>query len=605
MATLSPKEQARLVELRSQQHDLFAADPRQRARELTLRGERIDLLTRHVTDLFVIFRGVALDHLRSTAESLRVAQAALADLRRTTLTSDLLPGTGEETWRKMWEAAEAFSAIAYPKSQFPALPRGARCPVCQQEIGNEAEDRLRHLAEYVSSIAQERVRDTERRYEAALSSVAQAVIMRPDLELALNELRSENPALAEEVHQFLQAAERLQKGITEALALGVGFLANGMTQSPEASLQAVASRLRERAEQLQATKPMMTPGDSADIKELEARVSLSQHLQPILDEIERLKRIAAYDQCLADASTQAITRKSTELTKLLVTDQLRAGFHEELERLEFKHLAVEIQAAGGAKGSLFHKLAFTNAPGVAVTHVLSEGESRTLSLASFLTELGTAPNRSAIIFDDPVSSLDEAWRERIARRLVSEATERQVIVFTHDLLFLRFLLDESRRQEVSYVHQYIRRENEVGLCSPDLPWSAMGTNERIGKLRSRWQSADKLFRTARSSYEADARDIFGLLREAWERATTEVLLNDVVERYRHSIETQKVRPLHDITEDDCRALDAGMAECSRWMRGHDRPPADGTPFPEPEALKKRIDDLETWVKCIRKRRQTK
>lgn len=67
---------------------------------------------------------------------------------------------------------------------------------------------------------------------------------------------------------------------------------------------------------------------------------------------------------------------------------------------------------------------FTNAPGVVVTNVLSEGESRALSLAAFLTELSTATNSSAIIFDDLVSSLDHIWREPIARRLVVEAKNR-------------------------------------------------------------------------------------------------------------------------------------------------------------------------------------
>lgn len=602
LATLSEKEQTRLSELLAHQRDLHAADPKQRARELTSRAERVALLSRHVAGLFAIFRGSALDQLRTTAEALRVAQASLDLLRTTVLTPDLLPGTGEETWRKMWEATEAFSAKAYPPSPFPVLASGARCPFCQQEIGSEAEARLRHLAEYVASTAQAQVREAEQRHMAAVYKVTQAVIMRPDIELAVNELRSENMSLAQEVQDFLRNAENIQKGIAEAVAQGVGFLA-GMADSPESALQTAASGFRERAKQLLAEKPTMTPEDAAELKELEARVTLGQHLQVVLDEIERKKRLAAYDQCLGDALTQAITRKSTELTSRLVTDQLRAGFQEELERLEFSHLAVEIQAAGGTKGALFHRLAFSNAPGVAVSHVLSEGESRTLSLASFLTELKTEASPSTIIFDDPVSSLDEAWRERIARRLVSEASARQVIVFTHDLLFLRFLLDEAKRQEVPCAHQYVRRENEVGLCSPDLPWIAMSTKDRIGRLRSRWQSAEKLFRTARGSYEADARDVFGLLREAWERATTEVLLNDVVERYRHRIETQKVRHLHDITEDDYKTLDAGMAECSRWMRGHDRPPADGTPFPEPEALKKRIDDLDNWVKSIWRRRQ--
>jgi len=265
---------------------------------------------------------------------------------------------------------------------------------------------------------------------------------------------------------------------------------------------------------------------------------------------------------------------------------------------------VEIRAAGGARGALFHHLVFTNAPGVVVTDVLSEGESRTLSLTAFLTELSKAPTKSAIMFDDPVSSLDHVWRLRIARRLVSESKERQVIVFTHDILFLRFLLDECERLGIDCHHQYIRREGEAGICSSDLPWIAMRVTDRIGKLRNGWQAADKTFRTSGAeAYEREARDIYGLLREAWEQAVSEVLLNDVVERYRHSIETQKARFLHDITEADCKKVDDAMTECSRWMRGHDQPPADGTPFPQPADLQKRINELDEWVKAIRKRRQ--
>jgi hypothetical protein len=322
-----------------------------------------------------------------------------------------------------------------------------------------------------------------------------------------------------------------------------------------------------------------------------------------LGEIERKKRLAAYRQCIDDTSTVAITRKSTELTKELITDSLRRTFQDELSKLDFKHLALEIQPAGGAKGANFHRLVFTNAPSVSVVDVLSEGESRTLSLAAFLTELSTAPSQSAIIFDDPVSSLDHVWRERIARRLVAEAKARQVIVFTHDLLFLRLLLDESDRLGVPFENQYVRREGQAGICSPDLPWLAMPIKERTGKLKVLWQAAEKLHRTAgQDSYESAAREIYGFLREAWERAITEVLLNDVVERYRPSIETKRLRFLYDITQADCDTVEAEMAQCSRWIRGHDQAAADGTPVPGPDELKARIDALETWVKNIRTRR---
>ena len=362
--------------------------------------------------------------------------------------------------------------------------------------------------------------------------------------------------------------------------------------------------LRDRAKELQGQSLILDPAAAAELNELESRAALKTHLQTVIDEIERQKRLAAYKQCLEDTQTQPITRKSTELTKRLVTDQLRKTFQGELSKLEFNHLAVEIQTAGGAKGALFHRLAFSNAPGVVVTDVLSEGESRTLSLAAFLTELSTASSDSAIIFDDPVSSLDYIWRERIAHRLVEESKKRQVIAFTHDIFFLRNLMDECHRQEVPCEHQYVRREGQAGISSSDLPWIAMGVKDRLGRLRDLWQAGEKVLRTSGSvAYERDAREIYALTRETWEQAVSEVLLNDAVEPYRTSIETKRVIKLHDISKEDYAGLEDGMAKCSRWMRGHVQPAADGTPYPEPAHLQKCIQELDDWVQGIRKRRK--
>ena len=600
LATLSANERRRLDELRAQRSDLQAANPKQRAQELRVKADRVKLIRQHVAHLFALFCGSALVQLGTTVETLHAAQTSLETLRRAALTSDLLPGTGSETWRTMWDAAQYFSEIAYPQGAFPVLEEGARCLFCQQEIGVEANARLQHFAEYVQSTAQTQVRQAESAYEISLSSVRRAAIRRQEIELAVEELKLENSQLALEVETFLKTAEGIQRGIEEALALGVGFLA-GMSNSPESALQAATLALQERAKQLLTEQPAMTPEGIAELKELEARLELGNHLARILEEIERKKRLAAYDGCLSDTTTQAITRKSTELTTRLVTDQLKAGFQEELRDLEFDHLAVAIQPAGGTKGALFHRLAFTNAPGVSITQVLSEGESRTLSLASFLTELKTAESRSTIIFDDPVSSLDHMWRKRIARRLVVEAEKRQVIVFTHDILFLRALTDEAARRTIDCKHQYIQRDVQVGICSEDLPWIAMNTKARIGRLRVRLQEAEAIFRNSYDKYEEAARGVYRLLREAWEQATTEVLLNDVVQRYRPSIETQKVKSLYDITQEDCKAVADGMTESSRWL--HDQAAADATPFPKPEVLKQQIDELDSFVKTIHKRRE--
>ncbi|MGA4814767.1 hypothetical protein ACPA9J_02630 [Pseudomonas aeruginosa] len=44
-----------------------------------------------------------------------------------------------------------------------------------------------------------------------------------------------------------------------------------------------------------------------------------------------------------------------------------------------------------------------------------------------------------VVFDDPVTSMDHVRKEAIAQRLVDEAAKRQVIVFTHDILFTNYL----------------------------------------------------------------------------------------------------------------------------------------------------------------------
>src|SRR3546814_17098979 len=80
--------------------------------------------------------------------------------------------------------------------------------------------------------------------------------------------------------------------------------------------------------------------------------------------------------------------------------------------------------------------------------VLSEGEQSCVALAAFLTELATAQHKSALVFDDPVTSLDHRWREKVADRLVEESATRQIIVFTHDMVFVNDLHDKAVREAV-------------------------------------------------------------------------------------------------------------------------------------------------------------
>lgn len=341
-----------------------------------------------------------------------------------------------------------------------------------------------------------------------------------------------------------------------------------------------------------------------ELNELRARQLLSKHKQIVLDDIERQKKYAAYSLCIDETATQAITRKSSQVTREVVSQHLKDSFKKELELLQFKHAEVELREDGGADGILYHRLVLTRAPGVSLPKVASEGEQRCLSIAAFFAELSTADDPSGIVFDDPISSLDFKWRESVARRLVREASNRQVIVFTHDVVFLLLLKQAAAELQVEQLDQHVQKlPKGSGVCVEELPWFAMPVKKKIGHLKNEWQNADKLFRDGnQAAYEKDAAHLYGLLRSAWERALEEVLLGGLIERFRVNVQTQQIENIADITLEECRTLDAAMTKCSRWIAGHDQAAAARAPMPEPSQLKADIDLLENWVQVIHKRR---
>ena len=202
-----------------------------------------------------------------------------------------------------------------------------------------------------------------------------------------------------------------------------------------------------------------------------------------------------------------------------------------------------------------------------------------------------------------MSSFDYKWRDSVAQRLAAEAKKRQVIVFTHDIVFLFLLHEYATREKVDKLDQHVRQlPIGAGVCDDELPWAAMKVRKRIGFLKNSMQKADKLYRIGlQEEYEKEAGHIYGLLREAWERGLEEVLLGGVVERFRAGIQTQQIGRLASITQEDCDAVEVAMTKSSKWLTGHDQAPAARQDIPGPEELRQDIDALDKWVSSIRKR----
>jgi len=362
----------------------------------------------------------------------------------------------------------------------------------------------------------------------------------------------------------------------------------------------------QAAAMLSAAGPDQRRNTEARRQDLLARQAFAVGRPLVVAEVHRLARRAALERAVASCVTTGITRKVGDLIRVYVSDRLMEAFQAEANALRLP-VTVRYCHSRNEKGTSYQRMILDAAPWAEKTggpvRVLSEGERRAVALAAFLAELATREDRSGVVIDDPVSSLDHERRRVVALRLAKLATERQVVVFTHDLVFLHMLKTGAAEEGIAVTDREVRRTAVAfGVCRDKAPVKAMGVKALVGELKERHQSCAAAHRAGRGDeYEAQLANTFGLLREGWERAVEELLLNQAVTRFDHRVQTQRLKNLHDITEADLAEIDAGMSVCSKWLPGHALAPAMNEPLPEPPDLLAEIHRLESFVHVMRQR----
>lgn len=519
---------------------------------------------------------------------------------------DPLTGVGGEDWRALWEAARRYSEVsAYPDSVFPAVGKDDRCVLCQQVLGADASERLTRFERFVQADTERQAVAAEAAFQESRLTLTNLTVRSANDEEALEEIAGQLPVLAQQLAAFVGSADARLTALRQACDDGDWNQVSPLPPSPIPDLEAFIARAGEDASRLEAAAADNTRAAILlEFQELADRRWLSGVVEDVLAEIARLSRKEGLQSALTDTDTRRLTRKSTELSEQVITEELCRAFVTELSSLSRPPIQVEIAPAAGKHGVPHHRIRLAQAPGVAVADVASEGEHRCIALATFLAELATASDHSAIVLDDPVCSLDHLHRRHVAERLSREARQRQVIVFTHDLAFLAHLRRASDELGVGCAITSVETvpARGHGVCDPDIPWEGTKVNARIGRLKNLSQKAGALRRADRADdYEALVIRIYTRLRQTWERAVEEVLLGGVVERFDSAVQTKRVEQVTDLRDSDYPPLEMGVGRCSRIL--HDQPDHDYEPVPEPDAIDEDITSLEQWVNDIRERRK--
>lgn len=601
LATLTDADHKRLLLLTKA---LAETDPRQKAQTLLQRAARFQELKSRIDLAAPLIDDACLISLRNLIEKSNAAKAT-AELAASVFRSipGQLAGTGSEEWKVLFEAARAFATTSHPEHGIGELPSETPCPLCQNMLGDAGSKRLARFDAFIQQATEAAAKEARTKAEDVYTAIRSASL---NLQIgpALSEELKEVDAHLAELCSALQASFTVRQG--QALEASVGKIAweqiKALPDDPRPMLASHANALIDQARTLEATVDENAKAAMVQEKlELEARKRLGEVKTAVLDAISKHELSSKLQSCIEGFDTRGISRKSTELSRTMASQELANALNAELQSLKVHELYVGMKPESPGGKTQF-KLTLQLPGGGAPSAILSEGEQRAISIASFLAEIRLGKGRGGIVFDDPVSSLDHRRRWEVAARLAMESQHRQVIIFTHDIYFLTVLEQKAKAIGVPLTSNYIRRTAQgFGVHSQDLPFDVVSTKNRVIQLRKMLVEVQK----AKDDGDDDrlrmvTTSIYGKLRLAWERCVEEVLLNDVVQRFGEGVSAQRLKVVL-VTDDDYKKIEAGMTKSSKFE--HDAASSVGRlPIPDPDELSADIECLETFRLTIEKRK---
>jgi recombinational DNA repair ATPase RecF len=221
------------------------------------------------------------------------------------------------------------------------------------------------------------------------------------------------------------------------------------------------------------------------------------------DGAERIKSIKAAEDWLKSAAAEIRHERFAPISERAMATwaHLRRNSNVELGKIQLvgagtqRRVTLDVNVDGVAGAAL---------------GVMSQGELHSLALSLFLprARLQESPFRFVVI-DDPVQSMDPSRVDGLARALEETATDRQVIVFTHD----DRLSEAVRRLGVAATHIAVARK----------PGSVIELRQMRHPVLAYFDDAHAVIRSDGLPVDARRRVVPGLCRLALEAACMEVV----------------------------------------------------------------------------------
>lgn len=506
--------------------------------------------------------------------------------------TDKIEGIGTDEWKNFIIAAEAFAKSQ--KFEIPDYPgKDDNCLLCHQPLSEDAAKLISNYWIFIKSVAEENAKKAQITLKKA----------KQDFELLNFDLfPEENTLTVWLIDRYPKVLEGLKKKLSELKELFTKIVSDIQNRTvciraeinisvldhatiKEANIDSI--RMLKKDEQLKELEKLLKTKIFFEHKE-----KYNIHFSKFVIYINNQSWINQAGK--ANFAKRKVTDSEKAVSEKYFNQKYLDIFNVECEKLN-GNFGIKIHHTGTA-GKSYRQLRLK---GRSPNAVLSEGEQKVIAIADFLSEMQLSEINRGIIFDDPVNSLDDKRKKDIADRLSKESESRQVIIFTHDLIFVSNLITFCEEIKIPFFcHWMENRENNPGQIWLNNAPSYEKEYRNAEPARKRLTEA-KGKDCPPEKREFHIKSGFTALRTCYEVLVINDLFKNVVQRYNERV---SVDALSSVCFDDLlvnELLDS-YSQCCRYMEGHTHSDKYAYKKPEPDNLNEEIQRFEAIRSKIKK-----
>ena len=498
-------------------------------------------------------------------------------------------GIGTTEWKNFIVAAEKFAKKQKDaKAIYPEI--NDSCLLCQQPLSEDAQKLITNYWAFIKSVAEQNAKQAIEQLDLVKDGFTK---LNFDLFAAENSLTvwltEKHPEILISLKQELSNQKALVANIISDIKTKI---ANNRTEIKIsisnhdiviANIDASIKSLRD--DQL-----------SIDLNKLLTAKTKFAHKEKLELHIGKIDTFVSNQQWISKAQNFNWTAFRTSITfteKGLSTKYFNSRytdmFNSECNELK-GNFGISIDPRSSGAKSNRQLLIKGNSPSA----VLSEGEQKVIAIADFLSEMHLSDINRGIIFDDPVNSLDNDRKKIIAERLIKEAKKKQVIIFTHDLVFFYHLKNFSKKHLVginnSFVHHSV--EKDAGTLSGKINLNESPANE--GQYHEPTKAEEWLAKAKNASGNEKidlSKAGLSALRSSYEALAIFTILGATVQRFDPLIRMGRLKEIK-YDKSLIETVVEKHGEISDIIEGHLQSDEFGI-TPSPEILEQQIVDFKT------------